>query len=51
MKESGPWEQVRGEKGPTKALDYPAPTVDFPDLAQCVFLNYSITDYLESNRG
>ena len=47
VKESGPWEEIRGKTGPTKALDYPAPTVEFPDMQQCLFLNYSISYYLE----
>ncbi|KAK3699485.1 hypothetical protein LTR37_016442 [Vermiconidia calcicola] len=51
VKEGGAWEEVQSKTGPTKALDYPALTVEFPDLPQCAFLNYSIGYYLDSNRG
>ncbi|KAK3715664.1 hypothetical protein LTR37_006889 [Vermiconidia calcicola] len=51
VEEGGAWEEVQSKTGPTKALDYPALTVEFPDLPQCAFLNYSISYYLNSNRG
>lgn len=47
VRQTGSWEPVRSGTGPTKKLDYPSPTVDFPDLAQCAFLNYSLNYYLE----
>lgn len=47
IKKSGPWLPVQNEKGPSKILDWPAPTVQFPDLPQCAFLNYSISYYLD----
>ncbi|KAK3677710.1 hypothetical protein LTR78_002560 [Recurvomyces mirabilis] len=47
VRESGPWLPVNSKTGPTKKLDWPSPTVTFPDLAQCAFLNYSINYYLE----
>ncbi len=51
VKVSGPWSEVSSKTGSTKNLDWPAPTVEFPDLPQCAFLNYSIGYYLDSNRG
>ncbi|KAK0280728.1 hypothetical protein LTR35_007754 [Friedmanniomyces endolithicus] len=47
VRESGPWPPVSSKTGPTKQLDWPAPTVEFPDLPQCAFLNYSINYYFE----
>ncbi|KAI6786655.1 carboxylesterase family protein-like protein, partial [Hortaea werneckii] len=47
VKESGPWLPVHGENGPSKVLNFPAPTVEFPDMPQCAFLNYSISYYLD----
>ncbi|TKA61436.1 hypothetical protein B0A55_11600 [Friedmanniomyces simplex] len=47
VRESGPWQPVSSKTGPTKKLDWPAPTVIFPDLPQCAFLNYSIEYYFE----
>ncbi|KAK4541604.1 hypothetical protein LTR36_007901 [Oleoguttula mirabilis] len=47
VQESGPWLAVSSKTGPTKILDYPAPTVEFPDMPQCAFLNYSITYYVD----
>lgn len=51
IQESGTWPKVSGKTGPSKDLDWPAPTVIFPELAQCAFLNYSVDYYLNSNRG
>ncbi len=51
VQQSGPWNEVSSTTGPTKELNWPAPTVEFPDMPQCAFLNYSITYYLDSNRG
>ncbi|KAK5109734.1 hypothetical protein LTR62_006574 [Meristemomyces frigidus] len=45
VRESGPWQPVNSKTGPTKQLDFPAPTVQFPDLAQCTFLNYTLEYY------
>lgn len=47
VRETGPWEFVRGEQGPAKRLDYPARTIGFPDVRQCAFLNYSLSYYLD----
>ncbi|GAB1726935.1 hypothetical protein NU195Hw_g2851t1 [Hortaea werneckii] len=47
VEESGPWLPVHGENGPSKVLNFPAPTVEFPDMPQCAFLNYSISYYLD----
>ncbi|KAK2813716.1 hypothetical protein FQN50_000114 [Emmonsiellopsis sp. PD_5] len=47
IQESGPWLPVSGKTGPAKSLDYPARTGDFPDLAQCAWLKYPITFYLD----
>lgn len=47
VRETGPWEPVHGVQGPAKQLDYPAPTIDFPETQQCTFLNYSISYYLD----
>ncbi|KAI7643148.1 hypothetical protein KC318_g21226, partial [Hortaea werneckii] len=47
VKESGQWLPVHGENGPSKMLNFPAPTVEFPDMPQCAFLNYSISYYLD----
>jgi hypothetical protein len=44
---SGPWEPVDSATGPTKELDWPSPTVEFPELEQCAWLNYSINYYLD----
>lgn len=46
VEESGPWEKVDSATGPTKYHNYPSPTEEFPDLAQCTFLNYTISYYL-----
>ena len=43
----GPWMPVDSATGPTKALDWPSTTVEFPDLAQCAWLNYSLNYYLQ----
>lgn len=46
-KRSGPWEMVSSDQGPTKRMDWPvAMTSTFVDLAQCAYLNYSISYYL-----
>lgn len=47
VREAGNWDPVSDEKGPAKILDWPSPTVDFPDLEQCVFLDYGLSYYLE----
>jgi len=46
---SGPWLQVQSDTGPAKSLDWPSKTVTFPDLAQCSFLNYTISYYLDGS--
>lgn len=51
VRASGPWSEVTSKTGPSKNLDWPAPTVEFPELPQCAWLNYSISYYLDSNRG
>lgn len=47
VRETGTWEPVSSVAGPAKKLDYPSPTVQFPDVEQCAFLNYSLNYYLE----
>lgn len=47
VRETGTWDPVQGERGPAKQLDYPARTIDFPEVEQCAFLNYSLSYYLE----
>lgn len=47
VQQSGPWLPVNSKTGPTKWLNWPSPTVEFPDLPQCVWLNYSIGYYFE----
>lgn len=51
VRKSGKWAPVSSRTGPTKALDDVSVTVPFPDLPQCSFLNYTISYYLDSNRG
>ena len=46
VKAGGPWLPVNSTSGPTKALDWPSLTVDFPELDQCAWLNYSLSYYL-----
>ncbi|KAK4898931.1 hypothetical protein LTR27_003662 [Elasticomyces elasticus] len=45
VKQSGPWQAVNSKTGPTKQLDWPSPTIIFPDLQQCTFLNYTLEYY------
>ncbi|KXS95996.1 hypothetical protein AC579_9349 [Pseudocercospora musae] len=45
--QSGAWQPVGSQSGPVKALDYPSRTIDFPEVEQCKFLNYSLSYYLE----
>ncbi|KAL1588314.1 hypothetical protein WHR41_02803 [Cladosporium halotolerans] len=47
VRRSGPWLPVRDRNGPAKNLDWPAKTIQFPDLKQCTFLNYTISYYLD----
>ncbi|KAH7351351.1 carboxylesterase family protein-like protein, partial [Rhexocercosporidium sp. MPI-PUGE-AT-0058] len=47
IEKTGPWEEVKGKKGPIKLLDYPSVTSPFVDVPQCAFLNYSLSYYLE----
>lgn len=47
VRKTGSWDPVSSDQGPTKQLDYPSPTVNFPDLQQCAFLNYSMSYYLQ----
>lgn len=48
---TGPWNPVTDAQGSIKLIDYPALSAGFQDLEQCQFLNYSISYYLDSNRG
>lgn len=48
---SGPWNAIGGTQGPIEQLNYPAMGTPFVDVDQCAFLNYSLTYYLDSNRG
>ncbi|CAN8104696.1 unnamed protein product [Discula destructiva] len=47
VRKTGIWEHIQGDRGPAKNLDYPSPTIHFPELQQCSFLNYSISYYLD----
>lgn len=47
IQETGPWEAVSGPTGPMRLLDYPSVKAEFQDMAQCAFLNYSTSYYLE----
>lgn len=47
VRAGGSWMPVDSATGPTKALNWPSLTVDFPDLAQCALLNYSLNYYLQ----
>ena len=50
VQKTGPWQEVRGKKGPIKLLDYPSVTSSFVDVPQCAFLNYSLSYYLEGGK-
>ncbi|KAK4499779.1 hypothetical protein PRZ48_007965 [Zasmidium cellare] len=47
VQESGRWEAVSAEDGPSWELDWPSRGVVFPEREQCAWLNYSIGYYLE----
>lgn len=47
VQDSGRWEPISSQKGPTKTLDWRAKTAEFPDLEQCAWLNYTILYYLD----
>lgn len=47
VRQTGTWDPVSGDSGPAKQLDYPALTIDFPEVQQCAFLNYSLSYYLD----
>lgn len=47
---SGTWDSVKSDKGPIKALDVVSRSINFKDLAQCSFLNYSISYYLDGGK-
>ncbi|KLO07979.1 alpha/beta-hydrolase [Schizopora paradoxa] len=47
IEQTGPWEAVSGPTGPMRLMDYPSVKAEFQDLAQCAFLNYSISYYLD----
>jgi carboxylesterase type B len=51
VKKTGSWTQITSDKGPMRLLDYPSVSATFQDLPQCKYLNYSISYYLDSNRG
>lgn len=46
----GPWQEVSGEKGPIRRLNYPATASGFVDVPQCAFLNYSLSYYLDGGK-
>lgn len=48
---TGPWDPVMSAQGSMKLIDFPAKSSGFLDLEQCQFLNYSISYYLDSDRG
>ncbi|PNS17663.1 hypothetical protein CAC42_3058 [Sphaceloma murrayae] len=45
---SGKWDSVKNDQGPIKTLDVVSRTANFKEAAQCNFLNYSISYYLDS---
>lgn len=47
IRQTGPWHPVSNRKGPAKNLDWPSETIEFPDLEQCTFLNYTLSYYLD----
>ncbi|KAM0721955.1 hypothetical protein Q7P37_002881 [Cladosporium fusiforme] len=47
IRQTGPWDPVKDHKGPAKNLDWPSKTIEFPDLKQCTFLNYTLSYYLD----
>ena len=49
--QSGDWTAVQGDQGSIELLDYPSHSSGFVDVDQCAYLNYSISYYLDSNRG
>lgn len=50
IRETGPWDEVDGARGPIKKLDYPSFSAPFVDVEQCAFLNYSLSYYLEGGK-
>jgi hypothetical protein len=53
IKIGGSWDPiVQGSRtGPVKRLNWPPVTSDYLEVEQCTYLNYSLTYYLDSNRG
>ncbi|USW57824.1 Putative carboxylesterase, type B, carboxylesterase type B, active, alpha/Beta hydrolase [Septoria linicola] len=47
IEKSGRWEPVSNERGPAKSLDVVSRTIDFPELEQCKWLNYTVSYYLD----
>ena len=47
QQEVGPWMPVNGTQGPIRHFDYPGTVGPFVDTAQCAFLNYSISYYVD----
>lgn len=51
VQSTGPWNPITNAEGSIKLIDFPAVSAGFQDLEQCQFLNYSISYYLDSDRG
>ncbi|KAL3427888.1 alpha/beta hydrolase (carboxylesterase) [Phlyctema vagabunda] len=47
VQKTGTWQPVMSPKGPIRRMDYPAVQSEFVDVAQCAWLNYPITYYLD----
>ncbi|KAF2209844.1 hypothetical protein CERZMDRAFT_86504 [Cercospora zeae-maydis SCOH1-5] len=47
VEKSGRWEAVRDKTGPAKSLDVVSRSIQFPELEQCTWLNYTISYYLD----
>lgn len=47
VRETGRWEEVKGERGPVAFVDYPTRFGGFVDVPQCKWLNYSLEYYFK----
>ncbi|ORY12878.1 Alpha/Beta hydrolase protein [Clohesyomyces aquaticus] len=50
VRRAGPWNQVRGENGPIRFLDYPGSKQNFQDTEQCAWLGYGLDYYLKGGK-
>lgn len=51
VEQTGPWNPIQGTQGPIRLLDYPSVSAPFQDVPQCTWLNYTLSYYLDANRG